>query len=203
MQWQLFRDRAIMPRHDSGQAMFDPAILLALQNIPMPPERPQVAIEQSWLSNVAAQAERRGKISADSYQNFATGWVAEVHKIMAEIDILRAAGAFDRDALARVLSLAIDDLESDAETRAISNARLEKKINRTVKPVFQDDPSLAAVLRSFGERLLATEKHIIDEMLEFSLFLRATRSELLPNIKSSAVFQNPGDLEAHLTAELA
>ena len=183
--------------------MFDPAILLALQNFPMPPGRPQAAIEQSWLSNVAAQAERRGRISADSYQNFAIGWAAKVHKIRAEIDILRAAGDFDRDAFARVLSLAIGDLESDAEVRTKSNARLEKKINRTVKPVFQDDPSLAAVVRSYGERLLATEKHIIDEMLEFSLFLRATRSEVLPNVKSSAVFQNPDDLEAYSLAARA
>ena len=183
--------------------MFDPAILLALQNIPMPPERPQAAIEQSWSSNAAAQLERRAKISVESYRNSVAHWAANVRKILAENEILLAAGNFDREALARGLSLVIGDLESHAEALAVSSARLEKKINRSVKNAFQIDPSSASVLRAFGHQLLATEKFAIDEMLEVALYMRATRAGISPKEKNSAIFENADDLESYLQAALA
>jgi hypothetical protein len=84
--------------------------------------------------------------------------------------------------------------------RAKHGARLQKRIAREVKTAFQTDPSLAAAHRAFGGRIVATEKRIVDALLDYALFLRAVRAEIDPAARGGRVFEATDDLARYLAS---
>ena len=81
-----------------------------------------------------------------------------------------AADAVDEDL--RTLTTVIEDFEAVAAIRAKRSARRQRQVAREVKATFKVDPSVAAARRAFGGRIVATEKKVVDALLDYALFLR-------------------------------
>lgn len=176
--------------------MLDPAIIESL-HIPFPPERPAMVEEQVLRSAAAEQAARIGRRLADSFDTAADTWIATMERARRSAE--GATIESESPADLRTLSATIDDFEAVAEMRAKHGARLQKRIAREVKAVFQSDPSLAAAHRAFGGRIVTTEKRIVDALLDYALFLRAVRAEIDPLARSGPTFDTSDGLANYLS----
>ena len=86
---------------------------------------------------------------------------------------------------------AIALLEDYAETLARDVVRLEKRIRRDVKSQFATDPSLGAVTRSFGQKIVALERRKIEALLDMALFIRADVALASADNKAGEMFDDP------------
>lgn len=181
--------------------MIDPALLQLLQP-PLPPELPRIAIERVWLSSAAEQAKRSADhLIRDSEERLAA-WKRRVAELKSSIALNAPTEMLSSDERSQFDDL-IADFEVAAEKQAIQAARLEKRAKRDTKRQFQIDPSLAAVTRDFGNSLLAMSREIIEETLDYALFLRAFRSERVPEARGGRAFDVADELERYLDAELS
>jgi hypothetical protein len=80
----------------------------------------------------------------------------------------------------------------------MQGARLVKRLRRDVKALFRIDPSLGAAARLIGDRLVTTEKRIVQGLLDYALFLRAVRAEGDPASRGGPTFHDVEDLARHL-----
>ncbi|UYW26082.1 hypothetical protein [Methylorubrum extorquens] len=177
--------------------MLDPAVIESLR-IPFPPERPMLVEEQVLRSAAAEQALRIGRRLADGFDAAADSWIATMERVRRSVEGAPIEGQSPDDL--QLLSATIDDFETVAEMRAKHGARLQKRIAREVKTAFQTDPSLAAAHRAFGGRIVATEKRIVDALLDYALFLRAVRAEIDPAARGGRVFEATDDLARYLAS---
>ncbi|MEH3120256.1 MAG: hypothetical protein PGN25_22415 [Methylorubrum populi] len=175
--------------------MLDPVVLESL-HIPFPPERPVLVEEQVLRSAATEQAARIGRRLADGFDAAADAWIATMERAHRSVEHATIESASPADL--RTLSATIDDFETVAEMRAKHGARLQKRIAREVKPVFQTDPSLAAAHRAFGGRIVATEKRIVDALLDYALFLRAVRAEIDSSTRGGPTFETSDSLARYL-----
>jgi hypothetical protein len=97
----------------------------------------------------------------------------------------------------------IGEVEEVAEQRAVRLARFRKRTTREVKRAFLADPSTGAVLRTLAMELQRLDAEVIENILEFALWLRATKSAVDPTSKDGPSFDNPDDLARYLDRELA
>lgn len=181
--------------------MLDPAILQSL-DAPLPPQVPTIVHERVWQSSLAQQAERIGRRMADSFEADAQKWIGTIERRMKEAEAFKLGGAASPEER-RQFAATIEDFEAYGEMRAKEAARLAKQIRRDVKAIFKIDPSLAAIYRSTGERLIAIDKRIIAVILDFALFLRASLAEFDPDSRGGPTFSNGADLAKHLESLLA
>lgn len=181
--------------------MLDPAILQHLE-APMPPQVPTIVHERVWQTTAAEQAERLGRRLIDSFKTSAQGYINDVNRLMKEMEVLQPEAPGDEDIMRRMNRL-VDDVETYAELRAKDSARLAKRINRDVKAMFKQDPSVAAVQRSFGAEIIATEKRMISTLLDFALFLRTCRAQFDAESRGGKTFDSESDLSEYLSGLLA
>ncbi|GJE70286.1 hypothetical protein [Methylorubrum podarium] len=175
--------------------MLDPAIIESL-HIPFPPERPALVEEQVLRRAAAEQALRIGRRLADGFDAAANSWIATMERARRSVEGATIESRSAEDL--RLLSATIDDFETVAEMRAKQGARLQKRIAREVKTAFRTDPSLAAAHRAFGGRIVATEKRIVDALLDYALFLRAVRADIDPAARGGRTFETTDDLAGYL-----
>lgn len=180
--------------------MPDPAILHSLQ-IPVPPARPEIVEEQEWFSPAAEKARRLASRMVEQFERDLSAWVERIRRNRQEIE--QEAARADPAALAADLSRHIEDIEYQAERRAISAARFEKRASRLTRQWFARDPAFGAIHRSLVDRLVSGERRAIDELLEQALYLRAFRAERDPDARGGPVFDEPGELERHLRSAVA
>lgn len=181
--------------------MLDPAIIQALQ-APLPPEMPQIAIERVWVSSVAEQAKRQADRLLREFEAQLGTWRVKVDHLKTATLAQTSTALFTPDEQAEIDQL-IQDIEDHAEQRATVNARMAKRATRDVKRQFATDPLLAAVTRAFKDRLMTLDREIIDAMLDYALFLRAFRSDRIPDSRGGRTFDDPADLARYLDSELA
>ena len=181
--------------------MIDLALLHLLEP-PLPPELPRTAIERLWLSSAAEHAKRvADRLLRDSE--------AKIGAWRQSLTTLKSSIALDAsDAMLTVEErLQLDELiaafESEAEERAIQTSRLEKRARRETRRQFEIDPSLAAVTRSFTASLVSMDRAVIDDILDYALFLRAFKSERIAEARGGTTFTDPSALARFLEAELA
>ena len=178
--------------------MLDPAII----QMPLPPEMPQIAIERIWVSSVAEQAKRQADRLIQEFESQLATWRTTVDRLKTATLAQAPTADFTLDERAEVDQL-VQDFEAHAEQRAMVNARMAKRAARDVKRQSATDPSLAAVTRTFKDRLVALDREIIDAVLDYALFLRAFRSDRIPQARGGQTFDDPVDLARYLDSELA
>lgn len=167
----------------------------------MPPAIPNYAFEEAWRSPVAERAKRNADRLVRSYEGVKDDWLAKIRRLKLEAEAADVEPfALEERAMFDAL---IEDFEDYAEYRTRQSVRLEKKARRDVKRQFARDPSLAAVAREFSTRLVAIDHDIIEAILDYALFLRAFRSERIPEARGGAVFDDPEQLARFLDAETA
>lgn len=175
--------------------MIDPAILHSLEP-PMPPTRPEIVEEREWLSPVAEKAKRLAYRLVEDYERDIAGWLDRLRRNQQELELV--APHPDRHEFSEQAKRLIEDIEYQAERRAVSAARFSKRAKKFNKHWFSVDPSLGAVHRSFVSRIADAEQTAIDGLLEHALFLRALRAEQDPDARGGPVFDNPDDLGSYL-----
>lgn len=178
--------------------MFDPAVLLNLE-VAVPPQPPIAAQERVWQSPAGAAVERVASKLTAAFNEQADGWLGQLTAIMKRFESDRLDRTWTPDEDARLERL-IDEYEAHAELRAIASARLEKRIRREVKAMFKVEPSVAAAARTAGNSIIATDKRIVEGLLDYALFLRAFRAEGSPDGDRGAVFDDVEALKRHLDA---
>lgn len=178
--------------------MLDPAII----QMPLPPEMPQIAIERVWVSSVAEQAKRRADRLIREFEAQLGTWKATIDQLKTTTLVQAPTAHFTQEERAEIDQL-IQDFEAHAEQRATVNARMAKRAARDVKRQSATDPSLAAVTRTFKDRLVVLDREIIDAVLDYALFLRAFRSDRIPDSRGGRTFEDPADLARYLDSELA
>ncbi|MEZ2408993.1 hypothetical protein AB6806_19465 [Bosea sp. RCC_152_1] len=139
-------------------------------DIPLPPARPIAFEERMFLSKVADRQQKLGEYLLNDARAKSEAWKSQIAQLMSTLDSW--IGPVTAEDLAASMESA-EKAEEIAETIAIATARLEKRIRRDVKRQFENDPSLGAVTRAFGGRLLTLEREKIDALLETALFFRA------------------------------
>lgn len=182
--------------------MLDPAILFLINNPPMPPEPPQMVQEQMLLSRPAAELERTGARMLASFEQYSASWKLQVLQLKVSLETVGLDLEWNADHLAQ-LSKTIEDIEAEAERRAIRIDRGEKHNRRSTKKLFALDPSAGAVARSVDARIRAIDVDVLDRMLDFALFLRAFRAERMPSARGGPVFDNEDDLGRYLDRVVA
>lgn len=180
--------------------MFDPALLSALE-MPAPPSPPAMVEERLWLSPVGERAQRLADRNAAGYEEYARLWKARVETLRAQSAVLPST-PFSAEERAKFDAL-IDDCEAAAEDRAVASARMAKRIARDTKRDFARDPSLGAVRRAFGEKLLRIDQEVIESILDYALFLRAFRAERVPESRGGPTFGDAAELSRFLDSQLA
>lgn len=178
--------------------MLDPAILLSLQ-VPLPPEQPVLVQERMLQSAAGAQADRIGRRLADSFEAAADEWLASMERARVSVEHAKVESQAVEEDL-RTLTSTIEDFEAVASIRAKRGASLQRKMAREVKAAFKVDPSVAAARRAFGGRIVATEKKVVDALLDYALFLRAVRADINPASRGGRTFDNAADLERQLAS---
>lgn len=181
--------------------MIDLALLQLLEP-PLPPELPQLAVERVWLSSAAEQAKRSADRLVRDCEERIAGWKRKISDLKTAIASQAPAQMLSEGERAQFDHL-IAEFEAYAETRAEQASRLEKRSRRDVKKQFKIDPSLASVTRTFSGRLLELDREVIEEILDYALFLRAFRSERISESRGGRTFADAGDLGRYLAAELA
>ena len=181
--------------------MLELALLLDTE-LRFPPEQPTIAIERSWQSFAAAQSDRIGRRLNDSFDKVADDWIESINRVKARAEHASIKAEVVTGDI-EVLSRLIDDFEAMAELRALKARRADKQEGRIIKQLFKSDPSLAASRRTFGQKLIATEKRIVEAMLDYALFLRAVRAEIDPSSRGGPAFSDPRDLQKHLEGLVA
>ena len=180
--------------------MPDPALLHSLQT-PVPPARPEIAEEQEWFSPAAERARRLASRMVEQFERDLDAWAERIRGNRREIE--REASRADPTEVVAGLSRHIEDIEYQAERRAISAARFEKRANRLTRQWFSRDPAFGAIHRSLVDRLVAGERRAIDDLLEQALYLRAFRAERDPDARGGPVFDDPGEMERYLRSAVA
>lgn len=181
--------------------MFDPAILLNLE-APMPPQMPVMVIEQTWRSADGDRVEWVGRRYADAFDVTANAWADKLNKLRQVRLTLPAPDATLQDQIPHLTKL-IENYEAVAEMRARYMASAQKDIRRQVKAAFRRDPAVAAAIRETGERMIATDKRLQEELLDYALFLRAIRSDCDPESRGGPTFDNAEDLSSYLDSLVA
>lgn len=181
--------------------MFDPAILMSLE-ASMPPQPPIFAEERVWQSPEGAAAARVGEKLTRHFDEQANAWLAQLDAIKQQAQSVAIGEVATPDEL-RQLSDLIDEFETHADLRAKGIVRLTKRIRRDVKAHFRVDPSLGAATRAVGDRLIATDKRIVEGLLSYALFLRALRADGDPDSRGGRTFDTPDDLGAYLDSLVA
>jgi hypothetical protein len=176
--------------------MFDPAIMAAF-DMPSPPWRPQIVEERLWKSPQAAEFERFAKRQIASFEQYADEWFSQIKRKKADIEAMQLPYPMPPVYLA-VLEDAIWDREAEAEDRAVQIARLRKRIDRDVKRMFAVDPSIAAVMRTVGQRLTAIDDRLVEGLLDLALYFRALKAEGDPASRGGEIFDDPNALQRHL-----
>lgn len=139
-------------------------------DIPLPPARPIAVEERMFLSKVADRQQRLGDYLLNDARSKFDGWKKQLANLKTSLD------GWTGDTTTLDIAAALESAEKAeaiAETIAIDTARLEKRIRKDVKQQFKSDPSLGAVTRAFGGRLLALEREKIDTLLDAALFIRS------------------------------
>ena len=180
--------------------MLDPAILDSLQT-PVPPTPPAIIEQRDWLSPSAERAKRLALRMVEEHEHNMARWVEHIRRTRREIEA--AAAQADPALFAAEVGRHIEDVEYQAELRAISAARFVKRSARLTKIWFSRDPALGAISRSLADRLIAAERMAVDELLEQALYLRAFRSERDPDARGGPVFDDPGEMERYLRGAVA
>ena len=180
--------------------MFDPALLQTLE-MPLPPAPPMSGYERPWQTRQAEQVQKLADRLAAAYENYVRDWRSRVDAVrQASTAIPLSPFTLEE---ARQLDELIEEVEQFAESKAIVSARLAKRVARDVKRQFQTDASLAAVTRSLGSRISAADQEIIEEVLDYALFLRAFRAERSPLARGGRTFGDLADLARYLDSTLA
>ncbi|MCJ2074061.1 hypothetical protein MKK68_00040 [Methylobacterium sp. E-016] len=163
----------------------------------MPPQPPVMVQERVWQSPGGAAQQRLAQRLADDYDARATAWLARMDNVKAEAEEISSLGLASPDDLATMDNI-IEEYEAHADVRALFSSRLVKRIRREVKAMFEIDPSVAAAARDGGNRLIATDKKIVEALLDYALFLRALRAEGSGEAHGGPTFDNADDLQRHL-----
>jgi hypothetical protein len=179
----------------------DPAIIAALR-YPMPPAMPVIFEERIWQSTIAAEFERRAKQYIDSYAHYAADWSRRIDSVreafpLKELDDLSKNGGFE------LLGRLAKEIEETAEDRGKIIGRVQKKSRRLVKDAFARDPSLGATLRSACNAIVEIEEGIIENLLDFALWVRGVRAMIDPDAKGGPVFGDAEELARYLDRETA
>lgn len=176
--------------------MVDPAILLSLEAL-TPPQPPVTVQERVWLSPLGSAAQRVSQRLVDDYRAKVAAWSQQLGAFKAQIEAIHPAAPESAETLT-ILDRLIEDYEAHADIRALLSGRLAKRVRRDVKALFKIDPSLGAVCRSVGDTLVATDKAIVKELLDFALVLRALRAEASGEDRGGPTFDDPDALRKHL-----
>lgn len=177
--------------------MLDPAILDALDRA-LPPQPPMAAIVENWVSPAGTAARGLTQRLTGEYDKLADEWLQKMDKVRADIH----AVDFPPSSAAELANLdeRIAEFEGHAEMRATQSARSDKRLRREVKTLFKVDPSVGAAAREYADRLLATDRRIVEALLDWALILRAIRAEGSGEARGGPVFDNADDLAKHLDA---
>ena len=181
--------------------MIDPTILLLLANPPMPPEPPRMAQEAMLLSKGAENIQRKAAQLQASFEAYADNWRKKLAGIKTAVTNSPATGWTASDLI--TIEKIVGDVEEEAELRAKSLGAAQKRHRRKYKQLFADDPSVGAVVNTSAIRLMAIEENIIENLLDYALFLRAFIAERRSESHGGPVFDRAEDLAAHLDRVLA
>lgn len=163
----------------------------------MPPQPPVTAQERVWLSPKGAAAQRVSQKLVDAYSAKADEWARQLEGFKAQLQLVKPKPPESDETLA-TLDRMIEEYEAHADIRAMLAARLVKRVRREVKAMFKVEPSVAAVSRAAGQTLIATDKRIVEELLDFALVLRAIRAEAAGEDQGGPTFDDPADLKRYL-----
>ncbi len=171
--------------------------LLPVLEPPLPPETPQLAAERVRMSSAADQAQQAaGRIIRESEQRIAS-WKSRIDELKVTTVATAPSRMLTEDECVDFDRL-IADFEAEAESRAILLARREKRSRKEIARRFTSDTSLGSVTRAFDLRLAEIEREVIADILEYALFLRAFRSERIPQSRGGPVFDEPQELARYL-----
>ena len=178
----------------------DPAILAAFE-FPLPPAQPPMVEERIWQSPGAQKLERYARQQILSYERYVGDWAGRLDQIrqnfpLAEIVHSAAAHLDELDGM-------ISEVEAIAKDRAIAIHRFQKLSRRRIKSAFALDPSIGAVLRTMHGELQKLDEKIIEELLDYALWLRAIRATVAPAASTGVMFDDPKSLADYLQRETA
>lgn len=181
--------------------MFDPTILLHLQPA-MPPARPDIVIERPIAASPLEVVQRIANQKVSQYEREVAGWIADLQRRRDYIGAVAPTRDSTEDELS-ITGRVIEDIETEAELRALDLKRLIKRMARDTKRYFDVNAGVGASFRSVGNRLILAEELAIEALLEHALYLRAFRAARSPGARGGPVFDDPHALDAYLRAELA
>jgi len=178
--------------------MFDPALLLSLEAL-TPPQPPVTVQERAWLSPLGTAAQRVSQRLVEAYGTKSEEWSRQLDAFKTQLESFKLQAPESAEILA-TLDRLIEEYEAHAEIRAMLSRRLIKRVHRDVKGLFKIDPSLGAVGRTTGDALIATERRIVEDLLDFALVLRAVRAEASGEDRGGPMFDDAEALKRHLDA---
>jgi len=181
--------------------VLDPAILYLLVNPPMPPEPPRMAQEAMLLSEGAENIQRKAAQLQASFETYADDWRKKLAGIKTAANSTPGTGWTASDL--SNLETIVGDVEEEAERRGKSLGAAQKRHRRKYRQIFADDPSVGAVVNTSATRLMAIEQNIIENLLDYALFLRAFIAERRADSRGGSVFDNAEELASHLDRALA
>ncbi|MBK3406304.1 hypothetical protein H0176_23460 [Methylorubrum populi] len=176
--------------------MIDPGILVSL-DAQMPPALPAMVVERQWRTDAGDSAEKLGQKYVRAYDEHAISWIANLSAFKAKIEAADITGFATAEQIQQ-LGRIIEQYELIAETRAKMSARLKKSAGRQARAAFRTDPSIAAAYRQTAQQLLAIDRRIEEELLDYALFLRAIRTKADPRSRGGPTYDNLDDLSRHL-----
>lgn len=178
--------------------MLDPAILLSLEAL-TPPQPPVTVQERAWLSPLGIAVQRVSQRLVSAYGTKAEEWSRQLDAFKAQLEFFKLEAPESMEILA-ALDRLIEEYKAHAESRAALSRRLNKQVRRDVKELFKIDPSLGAAGRTIGDALIATEKRIVEDLLDFALVLRAVWAEASGEDRGGQTFGDAETLKRHLDA---
>lgn len=176
--------------------MLDPAILLSL-DARMPPEPPTMVQERIALDAAGEALTRIGTRMADTFDADAARYIEAMAEMPRRIDRSEASGPASPKEIAR-LAQAIADLERVADLRARRSAKLQRGVERQARAEAKASPSVALARRKVAARIIATDKRLIEAVLDYAMFIRAMKSEMDPAARDAPTYSDTDSLRDHL-----
>jgi hypothetical protein len=178
----------------------DPAVIAALQEYPLPPTLPSIFAERLWLSPKAEGLERKTKRIVASYEEYVQDWSKRLDHAR-DGSLFQALSNFP--SAVPLLERMIEEVEAKAEDRGGGVRRMRKRGRADIKRAFANDPSIGAVFRTAINDLVRIEESMIEQLLDFALWLRGVKAAIDPDARGGLVFDNAGDLGNYLARETA
>jgi hypothetical protein len=178
----------------------DPAVIAALQEYPLPPTLPSIFAERLWLSPRAEGLERQTKRLVASYEQYVQDWSKRLDHAR-DSSLFQALSNFPP--AVPLLERVIEEVEARAKERGEGIHRMQKRGRADIKRAFANDPSIGAVLRTVINDLVRIEESMVEQLLDFALWLRGVKAAINPDARGGPVFDNASDLLNYLARETA